>query len=62
MDPRNAGTGAFADSKYCTIVSDTASFETIAKGEWSHSAENAASTEGFKMGSGDMVPLGSSSS
>jgi hypothetical protein len=50
MDPRNAGTGAFVDSKYCTIVSDTASFEAIAKGGWSHSAENAASMEGFKTG------------
>ncbi|KAI1308547.1 putative short-chain dehydrogenase [Xylaria venustula] len=47
-DPRNAVTKAFDDPKYKTIVSDAASFEAIAKGEWSPASEDASFRGGFR--------------
>ncbi|KAL9109062.1 MAG: hypothetical protein Q9227_006302 [Pyrenula ochraceoflavens] len=47
-DPRNARTKAFEDPRYRTIVSDTASFEAIAKGTWSPATEDASFRGGFR--------------
>ncbi|KAI0382411.1 putative short-chain dehydrogenase [Hypomontagnella monticulosa] len=48
MDPRNARGGAFDDPKYKTFISDAASFEAIAKGEWSPASEDASFRGGFR--------------
>ncbi|KAI8948540.1 putative short-chain dehydrogenase [Xylaria longipes] len=47
-DPRNARTGAFNDPKYKSFVTDAASFNAIAKGEWSPASEDASFRGGFR--------------
>lgn len=47
-DPRNARTKAFEDPKYQTLVSDSPSFEAIAKGTWSPATEDASFRGGFR--------------
>ncbi|KAI0100929.1 putative short-chain dehydrogenase [Nemania sp. FL0031] len=49
-DPRNARGGAFDDPKYKTFVSDAASFDAIAKGEWSPASEDASFRGAFRGG------------
>ncbi|OTA56033.1 putative short-chain dehydrogenase [Hypoxylon sp. EC38] len=47
-DPRNKVTKAFEDPKYKTFVSDAASFEAIAKGQWSPATEDASFRGSFR--------------
>ncbi|KAI0424165.1 putative short-chain dehydrogenase [Xylaria sp. FL1042] len=47
-DPRNMRTKAFEDPKYKTFISDTASFEAIAKGTWSPATEDSTFRGGFR--------------
>ncbi|KAI0202435.1 putative short-chain dehydrogenase [Astrocystis sublimbata] len=47
-DPRNARGGAFNDPQYKTFISDTASFDAIAKGEWSPASEDASFRGGYR--------------
>ncbi|KAI0398834.1 putative short-chain dehydrogenase [Xylaria palmicola] len=47
-DPRNARGGAFNDPKYKSFVTDAASFDAIAKGEWSPASEDASFRGGFR--------------
>ncbi|KAI5919910.1 putative short-chain dehydrogenase [Camillea tinctor] len=47
-DPRNERSKAFDDPKYKTFISDAASFEAIARGEWSPATEDASFRGGFR--------------
>lgn len=47
-DPRNASGGAFNDARYKTFLSDAASFDAIAKGEWSAAREDGSFRSGFR--------------
>jgi NAD(P)-dependent dehydrogenase (short-subunit alcohol dehydrogenase family) len=48
FDSRNSATGAFTEPKFQTIITDAASFEAIAKGQWNRSPENAGLNDAFK--------------